>query len=137
MGLKITNSEDGSIKISNHKLTCRLLVTHGLEKCNATHVPYQVSVDLSGPRDRKGLVDKSAYQRDVGVLLFVADTIRTVIAWMLGMLGRHLDNPAKRHADTVKPVLQYLGSQQEDGDIYKANVPLILTWYTNPTMRRT
>lgn len=47
------------------------------------------------------------------------------------MLGRLLHNPAKRHADAIKPVLRYLSTRLDDGLFYKANVPLTRTCYTD------
>lgn len=71
-----------------------------------------------------------AYQSDVGVLRYVADTTHLAIAWRLGILGRHLHNPAKRHADEIKPLLRYLNIRMDDGPVYKANAPLTLKKYT-------
>lgn len=40
--LNITKDENESIKVSNTKLIQKLWMTHGLEQCNATQMPYSL-----------------------------------------------------------------------------------------------
>lgn len=53
VGLKITKSEDGDIKISNPTIIHRLFLAHGLENCNTTQVHHQISADLKGHEAEK------------------------------------------------------------------------------------
>lgn len=131
VGLKITKLATGGLKISNPKIIQRLLVDHGLTDCNPTTLPYTISADLSARKPNEATADKKAYQTAVGTLRFIADTTHPGLAWILGILGRHLHDPAPRHLTAIKPVLRYLSTCVHDGPTFTRTGPLQLTCYTD------
>lgn len=117
----------GLSKSQTPELIQKLLVAYRLEQRYATQVPYTKSDYLSRTRPGEELADRPASQCDVGVLRLVADTINPTIAWIFGMLGRQQHNPAKRHSDAIKLMLQYLNARLDDGPVYKPSLPLTIT----------
>lgn len=56
-------------------------------------VPYVQSADLSKRKEIESTVETKAYQSAVGTLRFISDTTHPGIAWIMGILGRHLHDP--------------------------------------------
>lgn len=71
------------------------------------------------------------YQSAVDTLRFIADTTHPRIAYIVGVFGRHLHDPAQRHMDALKHVYRYLSSRAKQGPTYTKVGPLQLTGYTD------
>lgn len=107
------------------------LVVNGLTGCNSVTVPYVISADLSTQRLEEDQADKKMFQRNVGKLRFIADTSNPGIAWITGVLGRHLHDPALRHMAALKPIYRFLSSRANHGPRYEARGPPLLACYTD------
>lgn len=105
-GLKITIFADGSIKIPNPKIIEKMRIRPSWMQ--PTVVRYTIIADLSAAKSTEQLAHKLKYQRGVGTLRFVSNTTHPAITRILGMLGRHLHNPANGHHYAIKPVFRYL-----------------------------
>lgn len=131
VGLKITKLTCGGIQLSNPKIILKLLSEHGLTNCNPVHVPYVANADITARRPDEDRADKKAFQKAVGTLRFIADTTHPAIAWISGVLGRHLHDPAPRHVAALKPIIRYLSSRVHQGPLFTSKGPLALTCYTD------
>ena len=67
----------------------------------------------------------------MGTLRFIADTTHPAISWIVGVLGRHLHNPAPRHATALKSIYRFLSTRRNHGPRYDKKGPLELTCYTD------
>lgn len=131
VGQKITKLPCGGIQLSNPKIIQKLQTDQGLENCNPVQVPYVTNADITTRRSDEPPADKKAFPKVVGILRFIADTTHPAIAWITGVLGRHLHNPAQRHATALKPIVRYLSSRMHQGPRFTAKGPLALTCYTD------
>lgn len=98
---------------------------------HATNVPYAISADLTATRAGEGLANLPEYQSGIGTLRFISSPTHRAITWILGMLGRHLHNPATRHEAAVKPVLRYLSTQPDQGPDFKSKGILAIQCWTD------
>lgn len=71
------------------------------------------------------------YRSAVRTQRFIADTTHLEIAYIVGVLARHLHNPAQRHFDALKHVCRYLFSRENHGLTSIQRRPLELTGYAN------
>lgn len=131
VGQKITKLPCGGIRMSNPKIIHKMLVDHDLVGCNPVCVPYVVNADLSFRRPEEAQADKRTYQSAVGTLRFIADTTHPSIAWITGVLGRHLHDPSPRHTAALKPIHRYFSSRADHGPRYTARGPIRLSCYTD------
>lgn len=129
--LKITKMESGGIHISNRKVITKLLEKERLAKSNSVSVPYKIPSDLSATKENDVLCNKSDIQSAGGTLRVIADTTHPVITWIVGMLGRHLHNPAQLHLDALKPIYRYLSSRKDRGPTYEEKEQLRVEGYTD------
>jgi hypothetical protein len=118
-GLQI-RQHDRSFSITNPLLIDELLCSQGMEECNPRQSPHQDGADLLAARDGEQRIAVKPYQSIVGVLRYLADTTMPEISYIAGVLGRHLDQPTKRHAEAIKTVLRYLKGRRDDGLAYAA-----------------
>ena len=68
--------------------------------------------------------DATRYRSLVGKLLFAFTTVRTDIAYAVGILSRHLAKPSEMHMKCAKHVLIYLKGTQDIGHHYTGDSSL-------------
>lgn len=102
-----------------------------MKGANWTATPYKVSADLSRRKENEENMPLKPYQSAVGTLRFICDTTLPGIAYIVGILGRNLHDPAQRHMDALKHVYRYLSSRANQGLTYTKVGPLHLTGYTD------
>jgi hypothetical protein len=83
--------------------------------------------DLSDCRQEKLQADRASFMRALGTCRFIADTTHPQIAYICGVLGRHVRQPAVRHMGSLKRVMRYLRGVSSCG----------LTCHPFPTTPRT
>lgn len=69
--------------------------------------------------------------RNVGTLRFIADTTHPGISYIVGFLGRYLQDPCQRHVDALKSTYRYLSSRANDGPTFESKGPLYLVGFTD------
>ena len=131
VGLKITKLTRNGLHLSNPKIITNLLKENDMDGANSTSVPYVKSADLSKRKNNENTVDTKKNQSTVGTLRFIADATHPGIAYIVGILGRHLHDPCQRHMDAIKPILRYLSSRKNDGLTYNHKGPLEMQCYTD------
>ena len=113
------------------KIITKILKEKGLDGSNSTSVPYVINADLIKRKLNEPTVDTKQYMKDVGSLRFIADTTHPGISYIVGFLGRYLQDPCQRHTDALKPIYRCLSSRINDGPVYKNKGPLDLVAYTD------
>ena len=103
VGLKITRLSSGGINQQPDNNT-KLLKEKEMDGSNSVSIPYVINADLSKRKEGESTVDNKAYMKDVGTLRFIAGTTHPGIAYIVGVLGRHLHDPCQRHVDALKPI---------------------------------
>jgi hypothetical protein len=77
--------------------------------CNPAPSPNVDGHDLSTCRpDETTLPNVQSYQSLLSSLRYFADTTHPAIAFIVGVLGRHLHQPTARHMAAAHRVLRYL-----------------------------
>ena len=70
------------------------------------------------------------YLSVIGALMYLANSTRSDIAFVVNLLARHSAAPIKRHWVGVKTVLRYLNGTRDLGLFYSKNQDPILLGYT-------
>lgn len=110
----MTRHDNDAIQISNPKLNQKYWKNMDSQNVTPPSGLTRCLHARGGTKEGEISTEKPANQSALGTLRFVSDTTHPGIAWMLGILGRHIDNPAQRHADAIKPVLRYLSSRKNE-----------------------
>jgi hypothetical protein len=118
-GLRITRTPSGTITVTNPGAITRLLTAHGMQDCNAAPTPHLDGQDLSTCRPDEPHADQATFMSALGSCRFIADTTHPQIAYICGVLGRHMRQPAARHMDSLKRVLRYLRGVSTCGLTYQ------------------
>jgi Reverse transcriptase (RNA-dependent DNA polymerase) len=122
-GLKISLLPSGAITLSNPRTISTLLQSHGLFECNPAPTPHLDGQDLTCRRPDETAADRAEYMSILGSCRFIADTTHPQTAYICGILGRHMHDPASRHMDALKRVLRYLRGVHESGVIFTGHAP--------------
>jgi hypothetical protein len=98
-----------TLTVSNPKGIKEVLRQHGMTDCNPAPSPHVDGHNLSTCRpDENTPPNVQAYQGLVCSLRYFADTTHPAIAFIVGVLGRHLHQPTARHMAAAHRVLRYL-----------------------------
>ena len=89
---------------------------------NTVATPTLAGEDLH--KDNTEECDATRYRSLVGKLLFASTTVRTDIAYAVGILSRHLAKPSEIHMKCAKHVLRYLKGTQDIGHHYTGDSSL-------------
>jgi Reverse transcriptase (RNA-dependent DNA polymerase) len=108
--------------VLNPKGINEVLRQHGMTDCNPSPSPQVDSHDLSTCRpDETTVPNVQSYQILVGSLRYFADTTHLAIAFIVGVLGRHLHQPTARHMAAVHRVQRYLRGVRDHGLTYTSS----------------
>jgi hypothetical protein len=121
LGVKFT-WEDNAVYLSQESYTKEILERHRMENCNVRNTPAEKG-KLRKPteeitnqeRDWLNSCGKTqtAFRKAVGALRYLADRTRPDIAYAVGQLARHMNDPRREHWVAVKHVFAYLRGTQE------------------------
>nr|CAE03643.1 OSJNBa0060N03.8 [Oryza sativa Japonica Group] len=104
LGIEIARSSKG-IVLSQRKYVLDLLTDTGMLGCRASTTPidrnHQLCAQSGDP------VDKEAYQRLVGRLIYLCHT-RPDISYAVSVVSRYMHDPRTGHLDVVHKILRYL-----------------------------
>lgn len=125
-GSKVVEWKDQTQKNIN-----QILKEKWLDGFNSVSVAYVINVDSTACKDHEPTVDTKQYMSDIGLLLFVTDMTHLGIGHIVGVLGRNLHIPTKRHLDSLKPIYRYLSTRMGDGLVNDKNGPLEFTCHTD------
>lgn len=80
--------------------------------------PVDANKDLNKVASITEYCDATKYRSLVGKLLYAANTVRFDIAYIVGVLSRHFQNPEIRHWDAAMRCLRYLEGTKDYGLCY-------------------
>ena len=86
---------------------------------------------ISPASDDEIRVDKTEYQRVIGMLIHLMVYSRPDISFALGKLSQYMSDPAVRHSHGVKGLLRYIRSTAELGITYKGGSEIQLIGYSD------
>ena len=97
-----------------------MLKEFGMENCNPDKTPTIAGQELTLVDNSAEDCDATAYRSLVGKLLFAANTVRSDISYIVGVLSRYLKEPKEVHYKAAKRVLRYLKGTKDLGIRYEA-----------------
>nr|AAP21414.1 putative polyprotein [Oryza sativa Japonica Group]ABF99446.1 retrotransposon protein, putative, unclassified [Oryza sativa Japonica Group] len=125
LGIEIARSSKG-IVLSQRKYVLDLLTDTGMLGCRASTTPidrnHQLCAQSGDP------VDKEAYQRLVGRLIYLCHT-RPDISYAVSVVSRYMHDPRTGHLDVVHKILRYLKGTPGKGLWFRKNGHLNVEGY--------
>jgi len=100
------NLESRTLSISQEQYVEAILERHGMANCNPARTPMGNGMQL--PNLTEPEVDITEYQRCIGSLMYLMVCTRPDIAYLVGVLSRHVACPGRIHMQAVKCVFRYL-----------------------------
>ncbi|WVZ66155.1 hypothetical protein U9M48_015421 [Paspalum notatum var. saurae] len=125
LGIEVARSSKG-IVLSQRKYVLDLLAETGMLGCRTVASPidrnHKLCAELGDP------VDKEAYQRLVGRLIYLCHT-RPDIAYAVSVVRRYMHDPRSGHLEAVYQILRYLKSSPGKGIWFRKNQHLDVEGY--------
>lgn len=129
LGLQIErNHEQCAIKIHQQTYIWAILEKFQMIDCNPVYTPAEAGKVLSKNSDVKANVP---YRQIIGSLMYLTVSTRPDIAFIVGKLCQHLDNPSFDHWYAAKRVLAYLKATSDHGIVYYGASDPILRVFTD------
>ena len=121
LGFEINYLPNGSMLV-NQKLYAETVVKRfRMENANCVRLPADPN-SISSIFETRGEKDtiEVPFKEAIGSLMFLANATRPDIAFAVGALSRHAENPTKIHWNCIKRVIKYIKGTSNYGLIYKA-----------------
>lgn len=136
LGINV-KQEKGTIKLSLEDKIETMLEDFDMKDANAVATPC-IQNQVFQPSKP---CDSSDYRSIVGKLLFMANTVRYDIAFIVSKLSRYFNEPTEDHYNAAKRVLRYLQGTKDHGLVYFANnddlkVYVDADWGSDPENRK-
>jgi hypothetical protein len=127
LGMEITRDRsNGTVMLSQHRMTGELLSKYGLTDANPRTVPMNPSLKLHAATDTSTLyAGPPSYSELVGSLLYLSVCTRPDISYAVGALARYMSKPTVEHGTAAKAVLRYLAGTARLGITYGPASPII------------
>ena len=112
LGMEITSTPDGSIRLSQANYALRVLDSVGMKDCNIVSTPLDSNVKLSPLPDGDPLIGdatfRHAYLSGLGKLMYLAVGTRPDLAFAVNHLSQFSQRPGNEHMSALKRVFRYL-----------------------------
>ncbi|XP_024030348.1 uncharacterized protein LOC112094217 [Morus notabilis] len=128
LGKEVARSKEG-IVISQRKYILDLLNETGMLGCKPANTPMDSNKKLNTTEESVP-VDKGRYQRLVGKLIYLSHT-RPDIAYSVGIVSQHMNNPSEDHLEAVNRILRYLKTTLGHGLFFKKSENRDVVLYTD------
>ena len=124
LGMVITPGENGNaLTLSNSPMINAMLHAFRVQTCTPVNTPlpsgFQEKSLLQGKESIEYCGEDVPYRQLVGALIHLSNTVRPDIAFAVGFLSRHMQDPTKAHWNAAKHVLKYLSGTCENGVTFK------------------
>jgi len=113
LGMKISQSKNEDVVISQRAYAKRLLKRFNMHSCSLliTPLPYGLSISTEDcPANASEIEEmrKVPYHEALGSLMWMQVTIRPDLSYLVNLLARFVHNLGKAHWNTLKHVLGYI-----------------------------
>lgn len=123
------DASDGSLQISNKPLISSTLQRLGMEDTKSVITP--VASGVREELDVDGEPCEGPYSELVGVLPYLASTVRPVISFFVGRLALCCSKLKSSHWVATKMVLRYLKRTKTKGITYRSDVTVDIHGFVN------
>ena len=121
LGIEIKrNRNERQLFISQSECTKEILERFGMSDSKSVATPIDKSYNESANIERSSAGD-IPYRQEIGSLMFIMIATRPDIAYAIGKLSQHAQNPSKLHWISVKRVLSYINSLRDFGILYNGS----------------
>lgn len=127
IGLEIDQRMDGSIHVSQHAYTKKVLNKFRMMESHAVSTPAENQM----VQDQMDSTTVYPYREAVGSLMYLAIATRPDIAYAVGRASRHLNNPSQSDVNSVKRIFKYLRGTMNLGIIYESKHKFDLNCYSD------
>ena len=134
LGMKISNKEDGSIRVDQEHYIKALIKKYNMEDAKIFGTPLQSNIKLEKATTEESEEFKKSghdYRAAVGSLNYLSQCTRPDITYTVGILSQHLENPGEQHWGAFKRCLRYLKGSQNLGLEYTKTDDFNLVGYTD------
>ena len=113
IGLEISRDRKSrTIRITQSKYAGSVLDRFNMSACNPCATPMEKNLH---PEVISGPVSESPYRQAIGCLMFLMVGTRPDLAYAVGKLSQHCEQPLEGHWGAVKRVLRYVRGTQSQG----------------------
>ncbi|POM74421.1 Hypothetical protein PHPALM_8623 [Phytophthora palmivora] len=117
LGIEVTQTK-GNITLSQGKYTREILKRFGYEQAHPVGNPMETNMRFA-PRDVSETSDTSfKYHEAIGMLMYLATSTRSDLAFPLWQLSRFVANPSTKNVGALKSVSRYVAGTQDYGITY-------------------
>lgn len=127
IGVEIDQQNDGSIHICQRAYTKKILERFRMMDAHSVATPAECQVN----RELTDSHPSYPYREAVGSLMYLAIGTRPDIAFAVGKVSRHLNNPTESDVNCVKRIFKYLRGTMDLGIIYESNAKLTLNCFSD------
>ncbi|MGH3053588.1 MAG: reverse transcriptase domain-containing protein, partial [Gaiellaceae bacterium] len=130
LGIKIKNTEDGCMELSQPYLIERVLEATHMTNCNGKATPAVTTPIGNDPEgdDRK---EDWHYASIIGMLMFLQANTRPDISFAVHQCARFTHCPKRLHEEAVKHICRYLQRTKDKGIIFKPTKSFALDCYVD------
>jgi hypothetical protein len=127
LGMKVTRTTEGSIRIDQEKYVNDILEKYGMENCKTVKTPIEAKRNASDTK----FEHKSLYLSLVGSLIYLSTVTRPDISYAVGKAAQKMSNPSVSDWILAKRILRYLKEDKQLGPHYKSNGNIELYGYVD------
>ena len=117
LGIKLSRSTDGTMKMSQPHLARSLLDCLGMVDCKPVYTT------AAGPlfrfKESKPFDHSFNYRSAIGILQYLGNNTRPDLSYAISSAARYCNDPREPHANAVKRIGRYLKSSLDEGIILK------------------
>jgi len=141
LGIKIERTDDGSIKLSQHAYSERVLEHFGMAeaKSRSTPLPPVITLSIKDSPETQDEADEMKgvlYRKALGSLMWLQVATCPDLSYTVNLLSHFAHNPGQAHWNALKHALLYMKETLDYGITYFCNSSLRPFGYVNSDYAR-
>eukprot|EP00171_Calliarthron_tuberculosum_P005492 IDg5492t1 len=130
LGLEIYNNPSRkTVFINQERYAEKVLERFGMLTSKPVVTPMEKQITIENTQGEK--IDSTLYRQAIGSLMYLSTGTRPDIAFAVGRLAKHVENPTKDLWVLVKRVLRYISGTRNFGIMIDGILPLFPAGYTD------
>ncbi len=128
LGVEIyRNRKDRKLFISQSEYTAKILARFGMEKSRPVVTPMEKpgNSTIENDRTEDHQTKEFPYRQAIGSLMYLMIGSRPDIAFAIGKLSQHAENPSQENWVAVKRIFRYINGTKDFGILYDGKESLI------------